>query len=397
MTRAVAVLLAAALALSLAAPAVALSTLGSATDAPPAALQNRTNTSNVLTLPETNRSGLGQSEVDLSAALETQWEGARARIDREALERRVREAGSDAARSEALRATLARLEDRLDAILARERESRQAYLAGELTTTAFLNRLGIIDSDAREVMETVSMVDRLSDEFDLRNGGDLANRILRLRARLALVTGPLRQAMAGGVLGTARPPIVYVGAADTGVTLASVSDEQFVHETVRFDNFAPVDPTTTSSAEEALNTWAEIYPTVWSPSRIDFTGLLGAYRVSLPFDGGRLVSYLDATTLSVYGEIQYKSLPGPSLEAPVVEQRDGMQVSVQRSYPGGPLRVVFESTTGTPRDGVIRVNGIAVGTSGADGTLWTITPSGQFTVTVDYGDRQLTVVLSASD
>lgn len=397
MTRAVAALLVTALALGLAAPAVAGPGLDGAPEAAPTALQNRTNTSNVLTLPETNRSGLGQSEVDLSAALGMQWSGARNRIDRDALERRVREAGSEAARAEALGAALDRVDRRLEALLERERQNRQAYLADELSTTAFLNRLGVIDDSARDLMATVSVVDTLSDEYDLRTEGDLANRVLRLRARLALITGPLRQALAGGVEGFETPPVTYVGAGDTGVTLASVTDGQFVHETVRFDNFAPVDPTTTSSAEEALNTWAEIYPTVWSPSRIDFTGLLGAYRVSLPFDSGRLISYLDATTLAVYGEIQYKSLPGPPLDAPVVEQRDGIQVSVRPSYPGGPLRVQFESIGGTPRDGVVRVNGIAVGTSGSDGTLWTITPDGQFTVTVDYGDRQLTVVLSAQD
>lgn len=379
------------------APVVAAPALGPTGDPSQQTLQNRTNTSNVLGLDETTRSGLGRTDMNLSAALSLQWESGRARIDVGALERRFEHAQNDSERLDVLLRGLTEVHARLDALLALERQTRMAYLNGSLSTSRYLERLGAIDARARGVAEMLDRIEQIGDTAEIDSSQTLTNRELRARARLALLLGPLRTQLADAVRGLGESPVMYLGASSNGVTVSSVVAGDFVHETTRFDNFAASNPGSASSAGEALDRWAELYPDVWDATLVDFTGLRGAYRASLPFTGGHLVSYLDAMTLEVYREIQHKDLPGPPMSEPVVEGRDGVEVAVQRSYPGGPLHVTFETTDGLPRDGTVRVNGIDVGQTGADGELWAITPQGQFTVTIDYGDRQLTVVISPGD
>lgn len=375
-------------------PGVATPALGPVETPAQQTLQNRTNTSNVLGLDDTARSGLGRTDLNLSSALSLQWQSARARIQVGALERRFDQAQNDSERLEVLLTGLSEVHTRLDNLLALERQTREAYLNGTLSTSRYLERLGAIDARAREAATLVDTIQRLGDTADIDTSQTLTNRELRARARLALLLGPLRTQLAQGLLGMGESPVMYLGTSTDGVTLSSVVAGDFIHETTRFDNFAASNPGSASSAGEALDRWAELYPDVWDATLVDFAGLRGAYRASLPFTGGNLVSYLDAMTLEVYREIQQKHLPGPPLRDPVVEGRNGVEVAVQRSYPGGPLHVTFETADGEPRDGIVRVNGINVGRTGVDGALWAITPEGQFTVTIDYGDQQLTVVIS---
>jgi hypothetical protein len=378
-------------------PGVAAPALAPGGDPGQQTLQNRTNTSNVLGLDETARSGLSRTDLNLSAALSLQWESGRARIAMGALERRFEEASNDSERLETLLTGLTEVHTRLDELLAVERQARDAYLNGTLSTARYLERLGAIDARARELAVMVDTIQRLGDTADIDTSQTLTNRELRARARLALLLGPLRTELAHGLMGVGESPVVYLGASGEGLTLASVVGGDFIHETTRFDNFAASNPGSASSAGEALDRWAELYPEVWDATLVDFTGLRGAYRASLPFTGGNLVSYLDAMTLEVYREIQRKDLPGPPLSEPVVESRNGVEIAVQRSYPGGPLHVTFQTVQGEPRDGIVRVNGINVGRTGGDGGLWAVTPAGQFVVTVDYGEQQLTVVISPAD
>lgn len=378
-------------------PVVAAPALGPIGPPSQQTLQNRTNTSNVLGLDETAQSGLGRTDLNLSSALSLQWDSGRARINAGALDRRFEQAQNDTERFDVLLTGLTEVHTRLDDLLAVERQTRNAYLNGTLATSRYLERLGAIDSRAREVREMLDRIEQLGDTADIDNSQTLTNRELRARARLALLLGPLRTHLADGVMGMGESPVMYLGASPEGVTLSSVVAGDLVHETTRFDNFAASNPGSASSAGEALDRWAQLYPDVWDATLVDFTGLRGAYRASLPFTGGHLVSYLDAMTLEVYREIQQKDLPGPPMGDPVVEGRNGAEVAVQRSYPGGPLHVTFETRDGEARDGTVRVNGINVGRTGLDGELWAITPRGQFTVTIDYGDRQLTVVMSPGD
>lgn len=358
-----------------------------------ATLANRTNTSDVLQLPRTNRSEIDRPELDLSTALSIQWASGRASLDRTTLRRRVAAADTPAGRQRVLDAALDRTADRLDGLLREERAARGAYLRAEINTDRYLARLGTLQAGADEVAATLEVVTQLVADSRLEAPQELTDRVLRAEARLAVLRGPLRAELTATVTGRAPPSWLYVGVADEGVTLAAVRDEEFVHETARLDGFSDAPSDGSSGVDAAIERWAAVYPTVWDPGRVDFTGLNGAYRAALPFDGGRLVSHLDANTLQVYREVQYKTVPGvPTVEAGS-EVDDDLRLAVNRSFVGGPLQVRFGEVGGEGLDGVVRVNGVRVGRTGIDGRVWAVAPAGQFTVTVDYGDRQLTLVV----
>lgn len=393
MTSRVAAAFAIVLGLALVTPAIAGPAIGPPEGPHPAELQNRSNTSNILRLPETNQSGVDRTDLDLSTALSMQWDAGRSRIDRGALDTRFQAAANESERLAVLLAALDVVRSRIDSAVTAEQRARDRYLAGTLSSNGYLTRLGELDARARETMLLVERIESLSDSDSVEDSEALTFGLLRAEARLALLIGPLRSELSDGVSGAGHSPTTYVGASPVGVTLSTVLDDRFVHETTRYDNFASDEPGTVSDAGDALDRWAELYPTVWDPTLVDFTGLKGAYRASLSFSGGELVTYLDATTLEVYREVQSKDLPGPPLNDPVSESRDGLEVSVNPSYPGGPLLVTFTTSDGTTPDGAVRINGVVVGSTGADGLLWAVTPSGQFTVTVDFGDRRVTVVV----
>lgn len=354
---------------------------------------NRSNTSAILRLPTTDRFAIEEPALNLSAALSVSWDKGRARIEEGALEQRWQSASEPEERQALLSSALDRVTDRLDGLLQSEQAARQAYLDNEISAEAYLNRLGSLQARAESVATLVSTIDRLVSTDPIDDRQAITRRVLRAESRLAVLTGPLREELAATVRGIRTSSWVYVGASEAGVTLSAIRDGELVHEAARLDNFADEPSGESTGAEEALARWAEIYPSVWDPGVVDFTGLNGAYRASLPYDGGRLESYLDANRLEVYREIQFKDLPGVPTVHAGTERLNGLQLTVNRTYAGGPLKVSFGEIDGTPLDGIVRLNGIRVGTTGADGTSWVIAPDGQFTVTVDYGDRQLTLVV----
>jgi len=73
--------------------------------------------------------------------------------------------------------------------------------------------------------------------------------------------------------------------------------------------------------------------------------------------------------------------------------QDGLEVTVDRSYVGGPLRVtVINADTGESVDATVRIgqNGQesqSVGTTDGPGSVWTLTPDGEFTITVISEDN----------
>jgi len=366
--------------------------LGPAPDASAVETVNRTNTSNVLRLPAINRSTLADPDLDLSTALSMQDRRTNWRLARYTVTESFEAAASDAGRLAVLEAAVARAEQAVARLRQDQRQALTAYRNGSADAETLLDRLGALQVSARGLDRFATRIAALNQGDAVPTDASVKNRLLRVRAELGMLTSPVRRIVADGVSGRATAPPLFVGVGEAGVTVSTVQDDVFIHDTVRLDNFA--DEPGTSNASEAIDRWATLYPDVWDDGRVDFTGLNGAYRAALPFAGGELVSFLDASTLAIYSETQSKTVadlpPGP----PVTSVREELVVTVNRTYPGGPLRVAFHTDTGAPLDGVVRVNGRRVGTTGADGVLWTVGPADQFAVTVDYGDRQIAVVVT---
>lgn len=353
---------------------------------------NRTNTSNVLRLPSINRSAVTDPDFDLSTALSIQSVRTNWRLEAYTVTERFDATNTTAGQETVLLDAVTRAEQAVTELRAAQRSVVEAYHNRSIDADTLLTSLATLQTTADAISRYITRLTQLNQGDDSPALDSVQTRLLRVEAELPILDSPLRNLIADIVTGAESPHTLFIGVGGDGITLSTVERDSFIHHTVRFDNFA--DQPGTSNASEALDRWAMVYPEVWDDGAVDFTGLSGAYRAALPFPGGDLVSYLDATTLGVYSETQSKTVDDLPLGPPTTSVRDELIVTVNRTYPGGPLRVAFLSDAGTPLDGVVRVNGRRVGTTGDDGVLWTIGPADQFAITVDYGDRQVALVVT---
>jgi hypothetical protein len=118
------------------------------------------------------------------------------------------------------------------------------------------------------------------------------------------------------------------------------------------------------------------------------------YSVLIKHSHGTLVTYFDGGTEKVFKEIQRKQLTGENSLPPgpgVVNSSDNATLTVNRTYPGGPLRVQLTNETGAPLQGQVTVAGEPVGRTNAEGVLWTLGPTEQFAVTATHEDATVNV------
>jgi hypothetical protein len=97
----------------------------------------------------------------------------------------------------------------------------------------------------------------------------------------------------------------------------------------------------------------------------------------------------------VFREIQYKNVDVVPTDGGTSVSRnrsDGLVLHVNRTWEGGPVSVQVRDLRSDDRvNGRVSIDGFVVGGTGTDGTVWTVTPDGPFTVTVRAGDRQVSV------
>ncbi|MFC6974344.1 hypothetical protein ACFQL1_06255 [Halomicroarcula sp. GCM10025709] len=136
----------------------------------------------------------------------------------------------------------------------------------------------------------------------------------------------------------------------------------------------------------AANTRAEdLYPWLYSqqlPS-VNTYGTSSIYRLTANHPSGQLTTYIDGGTTDVFHESQRLQLSTIRASETRVTINDSVRVEVTRTYETGPVRVsVRNNDTGAPMAGTVAVSGREVGTTGDDGTLWTVEPRGSYSVEV---------------
>jgi len=400
MSRVLAVTLAALLLIAGAGPTAPASAAGpDATGAaalpgtPPASVPTQVappNTTAVLLLGADERGAVHDPSVDLSASLSSDRAVTAERLAREQLQNRYA-AADTAERRDVLTAALDRIEERTNGTNAAQRRLYQHYANGTETVAGATTGFGSLDARARALGRTLTFVENRIDENE-----ELRSRVNDLDQRLASVRGPVRERIAAAVSGSPEVTRVYVAGTDSGVRLATVDDGVHYHETSRP---ATGDSTGDSaSIEEAERRMAELYPWAWNNSQGTTVDVIGAdtYRVTVEHPHGSLVSYIDAASLRVVREInrqEVSSLPtGPG----VSRSQAGLRVAVNRSYPGGPLRIAASDGAGAT-NATVRVDDAVVGVTGDDGELWTVSPDGgpdsRFIVTAERGNTQVSVIV----
>ncbi|CQR51337.1 hypothetical protein BN996_02698 [Haloferax massiliensis] len=360
-------------------------------------------TTHVLDVPSSAlvRSTVEAHHVDLGPSLDFSALRAGGQIQTGASIERIESATDDSTRQQLILDELNSIEQRAIALQSAQRSAIERFNADDITARDLLIELARIDAEARELDERrVALRDITTEtpDFSISSG-----RLAALERELDTFTGPVRRHAVSVVTGQSDPARFSVRTSETGVVLSVVTDGEYVREAYRAD-LRNRDQNTVSY-EEALDIVAEDYPTIYSSRAAqNGTNVISAgdsHRVRINYRDGQLTAYVDAGTGRVFKESQTRPLESITARDSATGVRDGLALTVDRTYPGGPLRIgLNESESGDPVDANVTIGleatqeSTLLGHTGSDGTIWTVSPSAPYTVTVIRGNSA--VVLTTS-
>lgn len=332
----------------------------------------------------TNRSALDEAYVDLGPALGFGTAASSHRLETLAAVERVRTAG-EADRDERLRREIARIEDRSDALAADQRRALQAYVREETGPTELLVALARVDREARALEERRDRLVDLSNRSDVDLDGD---RLARLDRELDLYTGSVRARAAAALAGESPPRRFYVAATPESVVLATLTENAYLREAYRGDLRRVADRELTP--RDTLEAVQREYPDVWAArERASFDGgRIGTGRVE--YGGGTLEVAAGSGNGRVFADEHRLALDAAATNLTAVNTRDGLRLTVNRTYAGGPMRIELRDSDGDPVDADVTVGpaggeSVTVGATGIDGVLWALTPGERYTVVAIRG------------
>ena len=348
------------------------------------------NTTDVLRLESIETSSFARGDLVVTGAIDADAGALVEAHAREGVHEAYAAAETDRERRAVVRNATDAIERRTEALLANERTARESYLAGETTATAYVATLGRLHLRAAALETTVQMVHTLDEQ-----SVDVERR-LRLRGRLMALQGPVRAELASAIRGEGPSPRTFVGVSTNGLTLATLSDGQHIRETVRTDAWN--DDPGRLSFDDAQTRFAELYP--WASEHTTEFSLraLGSdvYDVEYAHTHGTIIASIDGTTGALFRETQTASLAAlPVRDAKRTDAED-LSIGLSETYPGEPLRVTVTNATGEPVSATVSVDGTAVGNTGDDGIVWTISPAGSYPVTVTTDDATVEVRVEAA-
>jgi len=349
-------------------------------------IETDTNVTNTLAIPadEIERSDLRRQYADLGPASAFDTGVTTDRLATRTIEREL-DASSADERAEQIAAELDVVDDEVDSLETRERTAVREFSRGEIAPRELLIELATIHLEAAALRERTNMLKTQASALDEEPISE--GRLQRIEYDLRMLEGPLR-AHVVSVLRAERPANrILVETSETAITLTAIDDDQYIREVNRKPLRGTGDSQLTPERTEELTT--QRYPTLWDRSTSWSTdGIESVFVMSVKFNQGELRTFTDGPTERTFIEHQRLPLDDVVTGSETTKVQDGLNVTVEQTYAGGPLRlVVTDAETGEPLETTVTVgqNGQEsqeVGTTNADGSLWALSPRSSFTITV---------------
>jgi|GEM_PF-525468 len=298
-----------------------------------------------------------------------------------------------------IRSEVTRLESEIEALSERHRTAIDRYTDGTWTSERFLRELSTLDAEARGID---ARFEHLEDSVILPLPTNLRTEIQALKIELVSLRGPVRAHIGDAIVGDRDPFVVYTAASRDGLVTAYTDDQLLFREAFLGSNRADTGPNRFVSEDDPRGFSAadqrakELYPWAYAygGGGVDTFVNTTIYQVSLDNPHGILDVYLDGRTTDAFREIQRKGLDLLPTD-PVENTSDGVHLRINRTHGTGPMELTVTNETGAPLNATVTVNGYHVGATGADGRLWTVTPSLGVDVAVETADGR-TVTLTYS-
>ncbi|WP_458185850.1 DUF7096 domain-containing protein [Haladaptatus sp. NG-WS-4] len=354
------------------------------------------NTTSELSPGKTPQAATHKPSINLGVALEMDRTEVREQKRMYALDEQLSNTASRAEKEQVLIRYQFELKSELASLKNRERTISRQYSNGKLSTSAYAARLAVLDARAENIEQSIEYMDTQAESVPR-----FSPEKESLKADIVPISGPVRQMLRDTYRNEITPRSVYVSATERGVVLAAIRDSQFVREAYRADYRNP-DKSGQMTLQKAQNHTYMQYPLLSSfdnrevhagTDQLISTGVLVSRFVH---PQGVIEAYLDSGTKKIFREIQYKDLTGKHhvpYGDPVRNNTTSLEIIVNRTYPGGPLRINVTDADGNPVKSHVLVGGDAVGDTGPDGVLWTVAPHRRFTVSSTHESETVNVTL----
>ena len=341
---------------------------------------------NVLWIPTEmiDRSGVDRQHADLGPAARFDTDATTDRLVTRTIEREL-DASTDADRRIRLNEEVDAVAAGVDRLETREQVATREFGTGQTTATEYVTELAAIHLAADRLRNRAEMLEEQAAVLD--SSPVSTDRFRRIEYDLRMLEGPVRAHAADILRGATPPNRVLVETGDESLTLAAVDGDQYLREVqrrgLRGETSGEV------SADRAIEIIQTEYPILWDRGTSwSSDGPGSVVMVGVEFSGGELRSFIDGPTERRFIEHQRLPLSMVATGETTTKQQDGLNVTADQTYAGGPLRLtVTDAATGEPVDATVTVgqNGgesQRVGTTDEAGTLWLLSPRGPFTITV---------------
>jgi hypothetical protein len=349
-------------------------------------------TASHLSVGKPGRTATYTPSLDLGAALTMDRNEVRTQKRMSTLNERLANAETRQSKEQVLIRYTPELESQLSSLKHTERTISKRFNNSEMTTQQYVRQLAILDAKARNIAHAIDHLDSRGDTVP-----SFAPPVRRLRADLYSLRGQVRQYATDRFRGQSAPRPIYVETTNTGVILSTIEGNQYVREAFRADYRKPSEAKALlvqRAANITLSQYQWLNEHEKSPST-DYGA--GVYPSVIPYSQGVVKPVLDSGTEKIFRETQYKYLTGSNhipYGTAVRNNSTSLNLTVNRTYPGGPLRINLTDASGDPVRGNISVGDTHVGQTGNDGVLWTVALSRTFTVSATYDSETVNVTLA---
>jgi hypothetical protein len=344
---------------------------------------NRSNRTHVLVVPEgaVQRSAIDGARLNLGPAAEFNGNVSAVEVETAAVLEYVRAAETESERSRRIIQASSTVEAEIITLRDRQQGAIRAFNDGELSPEAFVVELATIAAKA-EALERRMI--GLTDEAEDIDGFSLS-RPAEIRYELRAFGGPVRERAVAAIRGTDNSTHFFVTTGPEGYELATVDDGVYLREAFR-GAVRSGDSTATIGPTEAINVTRESYPNITRGVNPSASVAGTTNIVTVSGDNRSLTAFVDSGSERVFKSYQRFGLGQYRSTSVASNTINGINVTAHRTYPGGPLRInVTDAESGEPVDLAITLSQgqaerTAVGRTGPDGTLWTVSPRGSYTV-----------------
>lgn len=330
------------------------------------------------------RLGTYSRGADLGSSLGVATDDADAAVETAAVVQRIERANTSVERQQRILAEINQVERDEVSLASRQESAFDAHAAGEISDRELVDELIRVSETAREYDERLDELDALAEETD---GFSAPSRLDELQVALQVYEGPVREHALESARGEHAASDLHVSSSEGAVVLATVDDGEYVREVFRNDRWDRGGGAI--SNDEAIEATAAAYPETAALREPDAFGAGPVQRITIPHEFGTLRTFVSGGTEQVFVEHQRIDLAAfPDTES-VSQTGDGFNVTVDRTYPGGPVTVtVLDDETGAPVSDVTVTESVgdgdsrSIGTTDENGVVRTLSPAETYRITV---------------